>query len=350
MPSYITIILLSILLIVSEFAHAEEPISNPVASQSLNFDNFMSEWQKRIFDSLQYIRSHPSITERDRFLIVEAGEQKYVQCLFHDNDHRVYCEASSGFYGRPNALQLSAKLLSVIANEGFSTDVRSGNFSFDTEVLNNKTLQDVADSMLKILYEAYNADRIPKFCTPYTPDEYYVVSSDQLLAPQHTETMQVDPELFYSQKCAPITQRIDTVAGYVILYRRAMPSLWWHDIKLMETKGLQLFGTAQTETEKPSIVIFTSSCQQKSCVTSDLYFIDMETLQSATNIYYLPIQITAASPAKDTLSQELTVNVFANRFFVFSGTSTHETVANDSTYIYDRKNRIVIKKNWNLTR
>jgi hypothetical protein len=50
----------------------------------------------------------PVEDSRDRFIIValRGARQRYVQCIFHDRDTRMYCEASSGAHGPTGEGQL----------------------------------------------------------------------------------------------------------------------------------------------------------------------------------------------------------------------------------------------------
>ena len=78
--------------------------------------------------------------DHDRFIVVAmpAPRRGYVQCLFHDNETRVLCEAASGFTeakpGEPRTVRLAPAKIAALGRLGVSTDDRAGNFAGDRAV------------------------------------------------------------------------------------------------------------------------------------------------------------------------------------------------------------------------
>lgn len=115
--------------------------------------------------------------DRDRFIAVTLLEHKhgYVQCLFHDKESRLLCEASSGFWfdkpGTPRTMHLAPDKIAALARLGFSTDDSHGNFSLDMPVPQQPDFGAIADLILKALYDGYDArvDKTLQFNAPFAP-------------------------------------------------------------------------------------------------------------------------------------------------------------------------------------
>jgi hypothetical protein len=63
---------------------------------------FIAQHRCAIVERLEIIHLRGPVEQsRDRFIVVALrGEpQRYVQCIFHDRDRQMFCEASSGAYG-----------------------------------------------------------------------------------------------------------------------------------------------------------------------------------------------------------------------------------------------------------
>ncbi len=148
--------ILSIIILVASFsasalAHAE---TGNDAAETL--DKFLLINKCAVASMIQQIHQHAPTDDHMRYLILEAeGTNGYVQCVMHDNDTAIYCEAASGYYFK--SLKISASGLSTIARHGFSTDASKGNFNFDVPITGSLTFDDIADRMLQTLYRAYNA-------------------------------------------------------------------------------------------------------------------------------------------------------------------------------------------------
>ncbi len=123
---------------------------------------FLQKYRCAVADRLVriYDAGDPS-SDHDRFLVVEEPDRGYVQCLFHDHETRVLCEASSGFYetkpGETRTAFLRANKRAALARLGFSTDDSAGNFSQDIDLPKRPDFDAIADLILKALYEGYDA-------------------------------------------------------------------------------------------------------------------------------------------------------------------------------------------------
>jgi hypothetical protein len=122
-----------------------------------------------------YVTGDPA-SDRDRFIAVTvpAHPHGYVQCIFHDNQTGLYCEASSGFYyakaGEPRFRQ-SAATIAALARMGFDTDDSSGNFNIDLPIADTPDFNAAADFILHALHDGYGArgDMALQFNAPFAP-------------------------------------------------------------------------------------------------------------------------------------------------------------------------------------
>ncbi|MBS0531045.1 MAG: hypothetical protein JSS22_16875, partial [Proteobacteria bacterium] len=79
-------------------------------------------------------------SDRNRYLAVSPANrpEHYVQCIFHDANTEVYCEAASGFYltkpNEPRRFRASAATMAALAKLGFDTDDSAGNFKIERAV------------------------------------------------------------------------------------------------------------------------------------------------------------------------------------------------------------------------
>ncbi|WP_158807912.1 hypothetical protein [Beijerinckia sp. L45] len=142
------------------------------------YREYLDKYRCPVADRLQrlYEAGDPAVT-RDRFLVIELLEHKfgYVQCLFHDHETRLTCEAASGFWydkaDVPRRMFLAPVKIAALARLGFSTDDSHGNFSLDRPVPEPVDFTAIADLMLKALYDGYDArvDKTLTFIAPFAP-------------------------------------------------------------------------------------------------------------------------------------------------------------------------------------
>ncbi|MEL6060484.1 MULTISPECIES: TY-Chap domain-containing protein [unclassified Methylobacterium] len=106
-------------------------------------------------------RRGPVGESRDRFIIVALrGErQRYVQCIFHARDTRMFCEASSGAYGPAGdgRLRLGAAEQAALRALGYVQASPRENFARDVEMGDPPDFTIVADQMLSALHDGYGA-------------------------------------------------------------------------------------------------------------------------------------------------------------------------------------------------
>ena len=139
---------------------------------------YLEKYRCPVADRLQrlYEAGDPA-QDHDRFIVVTLLEHKhgYVQCLFHDHETMMLCEAASGFYydkpGAPRTMHLPADKIAALARLGFSTDDRAGNFRRDVPVAQPPDFGAIADLILKALYAGYDArlDKTLTFDAPFAP-------------------------------------------------------------------------------------------------------------------------------------------------------------------------------------
>ena len=81
----------------------------------------------------------------------------YVQCIFHDGDRQIFCEAASGFYRYADRIGsfATAQRLDALAGLGFSTDGSRGNFSQDRDF---RGAEEAAPLMIETLARVFELD------------------------------------------------------------------------------------------------------------------------------------------------------------------------------------------------
>ena len=117
-----------------------------------------------IFDRLERIHEYGDPTNQmDRYISVTVKEHPhgYVQCAFYDNDTKIRCEASSGYYfnkpGEPRTFRLDRDRIADLARLGFATDDSNGNFYVDLDVGTPPNFHAIADFILTALHDGYGA-------------------------------------------------------------------------------------------------------------------------------------------------------------------------------------------------
>ncbi len=148
------------------------------AQQPDTFHDLLVEYRCPVVDRLEqvYTAGDPA-SSRHRFLAIEVphATQAYVQCMFHDNNTKLYCEAASGFYydapGAPRTFHHPGRAIAALGRLGFSTDDSAGNFNIDLDVSDPPNFNPLADFMLKALHDAYGAraDMKLQFNAPFAP-------------------------------------------------------------------------------------------------------------------------------------------------------------------------------------
>ena len=149
------------------------------AAQELpTYHDLLVQYRCPVVDRLEqiYAAGDPA-SSLHRFLVIEVPHvmQAYVQCKFHDNNTKLYCEAASGFYydgpGAPRTFHHPPSAVAALGRLGFSTDDTAGNFNVDLDVADPPNFNTLADFMLKALHDGYGARASDdlKFNAPFAP-------------------------------------------------------------------------------------------------------------------------------------------------------------------------------------
>lgn len=154
MTSYWNGIVATALWLMPSFALAEMPVS---------LRDLLVEYRCQLVDRLERVYEFGDRrSQRDRFIAVTAPQHPhgYVQCMFAKRGSLLYCEASSGFYGKPDssyAQRLSRDKIEALARLGFSTDDSKGNFSLEKLLDPRPNFNAIADLILQALHDGYDA-------------------------------------------------------------------------------------------------------------------------------------------------------------------------------------------------
>jgi len=124
-----------------------------------------------------YVSGNPA-NDRDRFIAVTVPGHPhgYVQCIFHDHQTGLYCEAASGFWydkpGTPRTFHQPPAAIAALARLGFDTDDSKGNFKIDFPVAAPPDFNAIADFILRALHDGYGAraDSNLEFNAPFAPN------------------------------------------------------------------------------------------------------------------------------------------------------------------------------------
>lgn len=148
------------------------------AQEAGTYHDLLVEYRCPVVDRLEQVYSAGDpASSRHRFLAIEVPHamQAYVQCMFHDNNTQLYCEAASGYYydgpGEQRTFHHPASVIAALGRLGFSTDDSAGNFHVDRDVADPPNFNTLADFMLKALHDGYGAraDTKLRFNAPFAP-------------------------------------------------------------------------------------------------------------------------------------------------------------------------------------
>ncbi len=137
-------------------------VSSPIQAEMEHFakKDFIEARKCHVIERLQMVYDKKTFIQ-NRYLILSIKNDKdnYVQCLFQDNDTRLLCEASSGFYTKGgSALKQSGNdYLETLKRLGFSTDASQGNFQRMFDIQKKTDFTEVADILLSVLFELHGA-------------------------------------------------------------------------------------------------------------------------------------------------------------------------------------------------
>jgi hypothetical protein len=147
-----------------------------IASDS--FHDLLVVYRCEVVNRLEqiYATGDPA-NDRDRFIAVTVpGHQHgYVQCIFHDHQTGLYCEAASGWWydkeGEPRTFRQPPETITALARIGFDTDDSEGNFKVDLDLADPPDFNAAADLILRALHDGYGArgQMNLRFNAPFSP-------------------------------------------------------------------------------------------------------------------------------------------------------------------------------------
>jgi len=133
----------------------------PAVAADDGLDEFVATYQCSLAGLIAKIHAHNLPEDQDRFIVLSLPGPfaAYVQCAFGNKDREGLCEASSGWWNNSwEKPQFSAAQLSALAQLGFSTIVKKGNFKQQMHFpADGPDPYALASLMLSALYEGYGA-------------------------------------------------------------------------------------------------------------------------------------------------------------------------------------------------
>jgi hypothetical protein len=139
------------------------PAASRAESPAASFHDLLVQYRCAVVDRLDQIYSAADSSDpQNLFLIIDFATRPndYVQCVF-DTRTRMLCEAASGFYADlpavPRSRRLPASAIAALGRLGFSTDDSAGNFRIWLDVTDPPDFNAIADFMLKVLHDVYDA-------------------------------------------------------------------------------------------------------------------------------------------------------------------------------------------------
>jgi hypothetical protein len=88
--------------------------------------NFLATYRCAVVERLELTHARADQAGKGEFLILapRSARERYVQCIFHDKDTAIFCEAASGFYKPPVWRTLDANAMAALKRLGFQPIVR----------------------------------------------------------------------------------------------------------------------------------------------------------------------------------------------------------------------------------
>jgi hypothetical protein len=136
--------------------------SPAAAASATDLTAFIAAYRCDVVERLRMIHANTT-SKDDRFLIIglQDTSEAYVQCLFNDDDSKIFCEAASGFYlqkeDQPRRFRMTPQALAALARLGFSTDASKGNYRRMIDLTGSSDFTAIADLLLSALYQGYGA-------------------------------------------------------------------------------------------------------------------------------------------------------------------------------------------------
>lgn len=131
------------------------------AAETGTLEEFLERYHCEVTARLQILYGRNEPLNRYITIGVRGNSDKFVQCLFEDDNSGVLCEAASGFYsakaGEPRRFSLDQAGRAKVKAFGFYDDDSTGNFSQIIGVNSAAKLPVLAHMMLSVLYDVYGA-------------------------------------------------------------------------------------------------------------------------------------------------------------------------------------------------
>ncbi|MGE0232847.1 MAG: hypothetical protein AB7O39_13205 [Flavobacteriaceae bacterium] len=122
-------------------------------------DDLIAEYRCPLIEKLEKTHmAYRAVVGRDRFLSVSVPGHPhgYVQCLFHDGNRQLHCEAASGFFAE-QPFSLPPDQVAALGRLGFATTVSEGNYAINFEIPRDPDFDRLARLLLTALHDGYGA-------------------------------------------------------------------------------------------------------------------------------------------------------------------------------------------------
>ena len=103
---------------------------------------------------------HAPLSAKDRYLTAAIAdpvdEKYYAQCIFHNRDRVMHCEASSPFYHEQLKRFFTSDRLTLLKSLGYTTKPSKNNFHLERKVPNIDALSDIAGLYVETLGRVFD--------------------------------------------------------------------------------------------------------------------------------------------------------------------------------------------------
>lgn len=124
-----------------------------------SLEDLIAEYRCPLIEKLEKTHmAYHAAAGRDRFLSVSVPEHPhgYVQCLFHDGNRQLHCEAASGYFAA-QPFRLPPERIAALGRLGFATGQSQGNYGIDFDMPRDPDFDRLARLLLTALHDGYGA-------------------------------------------------------------------------------------------------------------------------------------------------------------------------------------------------